>query len=358
MGMDIRVGDKVRFLNDVGGGTVSRIMDRMRVMVMNEYGFEVPSQINELVVIESGNDYTDVNTESEVKVAQKQNETGQEIVVDTDDIFYPDVAIDDSLGNNINLLLAFVPKGRPGNSDLDVFFINDSNYNLLYSIINVDKEGKAFSNAAGVLEANTKEQIETLALQSVNDLPAFVFHILFYRKGEFSLKQPMVKEITINPVRFYKEKAYTENDFFNEDSLMVPVYTDSVLVKEVDNLSESDIKKMIKEKEKPEIKQEYSSRKEKEKVLLEVDLHIHELLDDFRGLTNSEILEVQMDHFKSKLLEAQHKNIKKVVFIHGVGNGTLKSEIRKELESKKKMLTFQDASFKEYGYGATLVHFK
>jgi dsDNA-specific endonuclease/ATPase MutS2 len=47
-----------------------------------------------------------------------------------------------------------------------------------------------------------------------------------------------------------------------------------------------------------------------------------------------------------------------VVFIHGVGNGTLKLEIRRELEKKDKILTFQDASFKEYGYGATMVNLK
>jgi len=140
--------------------------------------------------------------------------------------------------------------------------------------------------------------------------------------------------------------------------LMIPIFTESVLLNELNKLSDTEIKKVLLDKEKIEIKPEYSSSKEKDKVLLEVDLHIHELLDDFRGFSNSEILEVQMNHFKSKLEDAQKAKIKKVVFIHGVGNGTLKLEIRRELEKMSKNLTFQDASFKEYGYGATMVQLK
>ncbi|MBN2261553.1 MAG: Smr/MutS family protein, partial [Prolixibacteraceae bacterium] len=47
--------------------------------------------------------------------------------------------------------------------------------------------------------------------------------------------------------------------------------------------------------------------------------------------------------------------VKRVVFIHGVGNGVLKQEIAKRLSSKYARFQFQDASFKEYGFGATMV---
>ncbi len=78
---------------------------------------------------------------------------------------------------------------------------------------------------------------------------------------------------------------------------------------------------MIQEKEAPEAKPVFASAKAHEKTIVEVDLHIHELLDDFRGLTNGEILEVQMDHFKAKLEEAQKTHMKRVVFIHGDRKG-------------------------------------
>ena len=54
--MNVKVGDKVRFLNDIGGGTVMKIIDRQSVMVLNDDDFEVPTPVSELVVIESAAD--------------------------------------------------------------------------------------------------------------------------------------------------------------------------------------------------------------------------------------------------------------------------------------------------------------
>jgi dsDNA-specific endonuclease/ATPase MutS2 len=48
--------------------------------------------------------------------------------------------------------------------------------------------------------------------------------------------------------------------------------------------------------------------------------------------------------------------VRKMVFIHGVGNGKLKYELIKALNERYPDLVYQDASFKEYGYGATMVY--
>jgi len=88
-------------------------------------------------------------------------------------------------------------------------------------------------------------------------------------------------------------------------------------------------------------------------------LHIKELLDNMAGLSAKEMLEYQMKIFNEKMEDAiASKKIKKVIFIHGLGNGVLKQKIRQELTAKYKKYSFQDASFKEYGYGATMVILK
>ncbi len=353
--MSIKVGDKVRFLNDVGGGVVTKVIDRFTVLVENETGFDVPVAIKEIVVIEKAEVYIEqARQNSAVQSNATQN---VDPIVDLENIFYPDVAEVEESGNNVNMFFAFVPQGRPGNSDLNIFLINDSNYNVLYSIINSNELGDTFSNAVGVLEANTKEQTETLGLASVNAISDYTFHFIFYKKDEFKTIDPVVKNVAINPVRFYKENAYTENDFFNEDAILIPLMTNEPELKKL-NISSKELEKAIKEKEQKTIKPKTISKKEKESAILEVDLHIHELLDDFRGLTNGEILEIQMENFHSRLDEAIKKGPKKVVFIHGVGNGTLKLEVRKELDRKKSVLQYQDASFQEYGYGATMIKIK
>ena len=48
----MKIGDKVRFLNDVGGGTVKGFRQGGIVLVEDEDGFDIPMPQNEVVVIE------------------------------------------------------------------------------------------------------------------------------------------------------------------------------------------------------------------------------------------------------------------------------------------------------------------
>ena len=49
----LKIGDKVRFLNDVGGGTVSGFQGKDIVLVADEDGFEIPTLISEVVAVET-----------------------------------------------------------------------------------------------------------------------------------------------------------------------------------------------------------------------------------------------------------------------------------------------------------------
>lgn len=91
---------------------------------------------------------------------------------------------------------------------------------------------------------------------------------------------------------------------------------------------------------------------------MEVDLHIEELIESHHGMTNGEILSVQMANFKRQLNIAIRRKVKKLIIIHGVGEGTLRTEIRTELLSNYPDYEFHDASYRKYGYGATeiLIH--
>jgi dsDNA-specific endonuclease/ATPase MutS2 len=86
----------------------------------------------------------------------------------------------------------------------------------------------------------------------------------------------------------------------------------------------------------------------------ELDLHMHELLDRFDHMSNSQILEYQMSCCRRFIYEAKEKRYKKVVLIHGVGEGVLRSEIRVWLDSLT-YVSYHDAAYRTYGYGATEV---
>lgn len=88
--------------------------------------------------------------------------------------------------------------------------------------------------------------------------------------------------------------------------------------------------------------------------LLEVDLHIHQITDSNRFMSNTHMLQKQLSHARAKLNYAINNNIQKVVFIHGVGKGILKTELLKLF--KNYPLKVEQASFKKYGQGATEVY--
>lgn len=89
-----------------------------------------------------------------------------------------------------------------------------------------------------------------------------------------------------------------------------------------------------------------------------VDLHAEQILPSTAGLTPGEILDAQLARFTVALeLAVSNRKKGKMVFIHGVGSGKLKYEMKKLLDRRYPKLSYQDASFREYGYGALLVIF-
>ncbi len=88
----------------------------------------------------------------------------------------------------------------------------------------------------------------------------------------------------------------------------------------------------------------------------EIDLHIEELVDSISGYSNTEIVLKQLQAFKNKFQNAKNQRVNKLVVIHGVGEGVLRNEIRTFLQ-KQTGIEFEDADFRKYGKGATLVIF-
>jgi dsDNA-specific endonuclease/ATPase MutS2 len=82
----------------------------------------------------------------------------------------------------------------------------------------------------------------------------------------------------------------------------------------------------------------------------EIDLHLKP------AQSVADVIERQITRFRGELEGAIRRGEKEIIFIHGVGSGRLKEEIRKILKEEYPACGFQDAPFSRYGYGgATLV---
>ena len=115
---------------------------------------------------------------------------------------------------------------------------------------------------------------------------------------------------------------------------------------------------VIKAKEIPKPNYINKEKKSKKEVPVpEFDLHIEKLVKNYKSMSNYDILTLQSETAKKHIEFAIRNRIPKIVLIHGVGEGILKSELDFML-GRYENVTFQDANYQKYGLGATEVYFK
>lgn len=348
--MKIKAGDKVKFLNDTGGGIVSEIINDRMVNVRIEDGFDIPVLISELILDSDENKLIEKAGE-DISKSDDSNKinAGNEKITDNSILSenLPEKALRSVCFGMIPANSKMVYK-----SDINTYLINDCDF-YIYYLIGCMETGSFRYLKSGLLEANTKEYIKTFTQTEISKIKKFHFQILFVNKGEYFPRQPVESYFDIAKISFYKENNYRENDFFHEKAHILKIVTDSP-EGEIKQKKETEAGQVLGDKEGAVKKKTNVIEKHKSETK-EIDLHIHEITDDYSGLSEGEILNIQLKRFYSELDNAIEENIKKIVFIHGLGNGKLKYEIRKAIDTKYPDLTYQDASFKEYGFGATLV---
>ncbi len=343
----LKIGDKVKFLNDVGGGVITGFEGKTIAVVENEDGFEIPALISQLVKIGETADYEHVSPEKpRVKKSEKMPKAPEKR-------YAPEIIE----GNDeARFYLAFYPTNpkNPVGGPIEMYLVNDSNFSLLYHFCQ-QRDSRYQTLGRGELEPNTKVQLGELAQTDLSDLPVYWMRILAFRNETQALLAPLVKSIRVPGKKFYRETTFQANDFFTGKALLFELTARPEMTGELESLDPVGLQKVLDTKDVENRPEPAAPKKKKSPVVVEVDLHIQELVDNWNGLSNREILDVQMERFHSEMKRAIELRAHRIVLIHGVGNGVLKQEIHRSLQSTYAKYPFQDASFQEYGFGATLV---
>lgn len=354
----MKIGDTVRFLNSTGGGIIKRIDEKKNLVYVEDTdGFEVPALIREIVVIQNVSDTTNVPkkdfSSKSKEEAVKPAETKEVIIKE------PEPIVETPEGENLSVFLAFLPIDikQLQTTSYECILINDSNYFLYYNIVNGTKNARK-SIANGEIEPNTQELLSEISKDDLNDWEHLQVQLIAFKKDKTYQQQNVIDmHVHMNTVKFYKLHSFGENDYFDEPAMLI----DLVEAKEKQILMEispEEIKNAILTKEHSTEKRPRIPKPEPKKNVLEIDLHINNLLDTTAGMSNAEMLKYQLDKFHAVLEENKNKKGQKIVFIHGKGEGVLRKEIENQLRTKYKQYYFQDASFREYGFGATMVTIK
>ena len=349
----VNVGDRVRFLNATGGGVVSKIVNRELVMVTDEDGFDIPTLAKECVVVETS---TKVHTQEKKVEKPKVVETIDDFVQKEkeDKEYVPQAETEE--GEILNVLLAFVPQNIKmlSTTDFDTYFVNDSNYYLAYNIATVAGT-KFVSRAVGFIQPNTKIIIKESMKSELNEWENVRVQLFALKQDKpYSLKTVYDVKLKLNPVKFFKLHSFVENDYFDELAMIFPIVKNDVATNSV--LVEEEIEK-IAAKENGTIARKISKPNQRPEIIVK-DFHINSLLDNTNGMSAYDMLQYQLKVFEETMQENLKQKGQKIVFIHGKGNGVLRKAILDELKKKYSTCYVRDASFQEYGYGASMVTIK
>jgi hypothetical protein len=234
-------------------------------------------------------------------------------------------------------------------SPLEVFMVNHTSCDLMFAFHYKTPDGFV-TLESGAIGSGGRVFIDILNNENFETFSHIKIDLIFYKNAFFEPRDPVSCVIKLRQIKYYKESNYQVTPFHEE-----PVYLHPLQQLQEERKVEpkiEDLKHLFDSKEKPQEKK--VSKPHLRPSVMEVDLHLEEIVDDSTGMNNSQKLDAQIRHFKRKMEEAVINDVHKVIFIHGVGNGTLKQAIRAIL-AEMEGVTFYDASMAKYGFGATEV---
>ncbi len=374
----MKIGDKVRFLSEVGGGVVTGFQEKDIVLVEDADGFDIPMPVRECVVIET-DDYNVPTPAARAAKKRLENQSAARTDAATTEAsssalgsgwkaehpVKPQVSVyrqpEVKGGDVLNVYLAFVPEDikAVSTTPFEAYLVNDSNYYMYYTYLSA--EGKSWTTRShGLLEPNTKFLLEEFEKSELNDREHVAVQLVAFKDNRaFAMKPAVNVEIRIDTVKFYKLHTFRQTDFFETPALMYDVVKNDLPAKQV-YVSAEDLQDALMKKktvEHPSAPRTIVKRGGKNEII-EVDLHIGELLDNTHGMSNREMLNYQLDKFREVMEQYKNKREQRIVFIHGKGDGVLRKALLDEMKRKYSACKTQDASFQEYGFGATMVTIK
>ena len=337
-------GDRVKFIDEVGGGKILKIINKNTVLILDDNGFEYEVEASRLMPEKPQKKKSNINKD-ETKTSQKQLLTSKKENAhhSIKNIKEPSL----QKYEETNIILGFIPVNNNFLiSDINLYLVNDSPYKLYYQIA-VKKDVAFTSFVDGILEDNTQVLIDTIPRKHLFSIKEILIRGLLTLPSFIEEGKPFEEKIKIKPVKFTKEGSFKKNAYFDTPSILHFIKP----IKKYIEFPQND--------KKSHLKTDYKVKEDFTKEKIEIDLHIENIEKNYRQLTPDQMLSIQESYF-IKILEKAitSNNVKKMIVIHGIGNGTLKTNIRKILRENYSYLKFYDAPFEEYGYGATTIELK
>ena len=221
----MKIGDKVRFLSEVGGGRVSGFQGKNIVLVEDEDGFEIPMQVRDVILVPD---------EEEVKKEVKEEVKREEVKEDEKPVTFKPKPLERREGERLNLYLSFLPDDvkEISSTGFESYLVNDSNYYMQVSLMSAENASWRL-RFCGVVEPNSKLFVEAFDRSQVNELERLCVQAIAWKQDKpFSLKPTITTELRLNLTKFYKLHVFHPNEFFREPNWTEDIIRDDKPVQE------------------------------------------------------------------------------------------------------------------------------
>lgn len=257
----IKIGDRVKFVSDTGVGIVRSIKKGIAQVEVD--GFEIPALVSDIVVVDSENEAevrrrigpstpqgggskkTQKNNSSsygrislddgyeddepiDIMALKKSYASQQKSQVKDQKAPEPIVVAPPFTLTDIEVLLAFEPTvgdRLPEESDINLTLINDSTYQLYYSIGRWERGGYITTLSCGVIEEDTQLFIHKFARRDLANITKLHISVMPFKHTSYVPQQMVDTDIELHPLKFVRPHSYQTNDFTERRAILFTLLT-------------------------------------------------------------------------------------------------------------------------------------
>ena len=302
------IGDRVRVLHGTEEGIVTRIIDSKSVEIEINEGFIIPVLKADLVTITDHEDHYFSDISPEPIPASKE------------------------LNADKGIFIALELEEEAGRYRLQL--INNTDLDILVTVYKKEGKLKYAGVFRGLILKRNASQISVFNSSALSGFNELYCQILYFDLNPGALRAPVERQVRMTGL------------IASNIHLNAPVINRSAWLKQIDDKAETPVI----------IENEVQQDEDKVPNNL-IDLHAEALGIDSTRLSTSEILEAQIKAFNDALDKAIIFGLNDITFIHGVGQGTLKNRIIKEIKDRSGIRYWEDALKEKFGHGAIKIVF-
>jgi hypothetical protein len=249
--------------------------------------------------------------------------------------------------------LSFLPVEIDDQHFFEMILVNDTNDDVQFQI-KLSLNSELYMHLKNRLNRRYIYRLGDLAYDELNENPLIEITIEHNSHPLFQLS----KTIKLKPKTFFKDLSSTP--ILNESAYN---YQLGLLLNQSESRNkEIEINSALTRQVERKIRENYKlpiPEKHRHYYIDDViDLHIENLIDNHHGMTNAEIIKIQLQHFRRNFEEAMVHKLQKFTVIHGIGKGKLRAEIWLIIKEYNAVRSFKNEFHPLYGFGATEIFFR